>query len=148
MHGLYGCIWIADFFRREFPVFAATPMRSALLTTAVALSLDLQLDPLASLSGLFWRWNDALPEWFLSVPLVNYVAWFSAFTPFGYAYWALHDRLDLSESMRLGKLLTRIPNVVVTAGILFFGLMFVFECGFGGPTYRILGDFFTKILPY
>ncbi|MCL4236432.1 MAG: hypothetical protein KJ042_18165, partial [Deltaproteobacteria bacterium] len=82
----YACIWIAEFWRERFPTLKENVTLSALLTTTLAISLDLQLDPLASLSGVFWRWNEHLPPWFLSVPFVNYVAWFCAFLPFSYAY--------------------------------------------------------------
>ncbi len=144
----YACIWIAEFWRERIAALKGSVIGSALLTTTLAISLDLQLDPLASLSGVFWRWNEHLPPWFLSVPFVNYVAWFCAFLPFAYAYFLIQNRADLSTSMKNWHLLKLVPNVCVVAAIMFFGIMAVAEGGFSGPTYVILGEFFEKILPY
>ncbi|CAG0949072.1 hypothetical protein MYXO_00072 [Myxococcaceae bacterium] len=143
----YACIEIASRLRERLPFPLAAP-GSALLTTALALSLDLQLDPLASLSGVFWRWNDALPNGFLSVPFVNYLAWFCAFLPFSFAYFTIFDRSDLGEWSKVGRLLVSIPNVCVVAAILFFGSAAIVEGGFDGPTFRILREFFAKLAPY
>lgn len=144
---IYACVTIAGELRPRVP-FGGTTLGSALLTTALALSLDLQLDPLASLSGVFWRWNDQLPRWFLSVPFVNYLAWLCAFLPFSWAYFAIHDRRDLDSWAKVRRLLVAVPNVCVAAALLFFGISAVVEAGFSGPTYRILGEFFAKISPY
>ncbi|MCC6159135.1 MAG: FAD-binding oxidoreductase [Deltaproteobacteria bacterium] len=144
----YACIWIAEFWRERFPALKGSVIGSALLITTLAISLDLQLDPLASLSGVFWRWNEHLPPWFLSVPFVNYVAWFCAFLPFAYAYFLILNRTDLNASMKNWNLLKLVPNVCVIAALMFFGIMAVAEGGFSGPTYVILGEFIEKILPY
>lgn len=144
----YACIWIAEKFRDRFPALKSSVWGGAVLTTVLALSLDLQLDPLASLSGVFWRWNDALPAQFLSVPWANFIAWFSAFLPFAWIYFKIQSSPDLNPFMRNWRLLLSLPNVIAVAAVLFFGLSAVVECGFSGPTYQILGDFFTKILPY
>lgn len=144
---IYACTEIAEELRSHV-FFGETTLGAALLTTALALSLDLQLDPLASLSGVFWRWNDALPRWFLSVPFVNYLAWFCAFLPFSYAWFSISDRTELGSWTKVRWLLVRIPNVCVVAALLFFGISALVERGFSGPTYRILGETFEKIRPY
>jgi len=144
---IYACTEIAEELRSHVPL-GETTLGAALLTTALALSLDLQLDPLASLSGVFWRWNDALPRWFLSVPFANYLAWFCAFLPFSYAWFSISDRTEFGSWAKVRWLLVRIPNVCVVAALLFFGISAIVEGGFSGPTYRILGETFEKIRPY
>lgn len=144
---IYACTEIAGALRSHVP-FGETTLGAALLTTALALSLDAQLDPLASLSGVFWRWNELLPRWFLSVPFVNYLAWFCAFLPFSYAWFSIADRTELGSWTKARRLLVAIPNVCVVAALLFFGIAAIVEGGFSGPTYRILGETFSKIRPY
>jgi len=144
----YCCIWVAEYFREQFKWFRGSPLRSAFLTTCVALSLDIQLDPIASLSGVFWKWNDALPQWFLSVPFCNFAAWFGAFMPFAWAYFYLQERKDLNETQKNWKLFVHVPLIAVAAGIIWLLLMTIFEGGFSGPTYQILDAFFDKIIPY
>ncbi|MCB1154887.1 hypothetical protein KDL45_14625, partial [bacterium] len=144
----YACIWMTEFLIERFPTLRGSAVIAALTTTAIAISWDLQMDPLASLSGVFWKWNDLLPNWFLSVPFVNYVAWFSAFMPFAYIYH--HVVMDdwVTPRERNWRVFKQLPNVVVWAGILFFGIMFVAEMGFDGPAYRVLDQFLTHVIPY
>lgn len=144
----YCCIWLAEFVRDRVAWFQGSPLRSALLTTSIALSLDFQLDPLASLSGVFWRWNELLPPWFLGVPFCNFVAWFGAFLPFAWAYFYLIDRQDLSDTQKNWKLFVHVPLIAVIAGMIWLVFMTIFEGGFSGPTYQILQAFFDRILPY
>ncbi|MBM4395601.1 MAG: hypothetical protein FJ087_07920, partial [Deltaproteobacteria bacterium] len=66
------------------PWLARSVTRRAVATTLLALSLDAQLDPLASLSGVFWRWNELLPPGFLGVPWLNFAAWLGAFLPYAW----------------------------------------------------------------
>ncbi|MBZ0271329.1 carotenoid biosynthesis protein [bacterium] len=144
----YVCVWIAERFGERL-AFLKKPLPAAFLTTIVAISLDVQLDPVASLSGLFWQWNELLPKWFLTVPFANYLAWFCAFLPFSYAYFAAKATDGGPEPRVCNKRLAlSIPNVIAAATILFFGISFVVECGFGGPTYAVLNQFLDKIIPY
>jgi Carotenoid biosynthesis protein len=144
----YCCIWVAEYVREHVPWFAKSPLRAAFLTTAVAISLDIQLDPLASLSGVFWQWNTKLPEWFLSVPFCNYAAWFGAFLPFSWAYFYLLERKDLNELQKNWKLFVHVPLIAGIAGGIWLLLMTIFEGGFSGPTWQIIGEFFAHLAPY
>lgn len=144
----YICIWISNFFQKQIPWFKKTPIRAAFLTTAIALSLDFQLDPLASLSGVFWKWHDALPDWYLGVPFCNYAAWFGAFMPFAWAYYYLQDREDLTETQRNWKLLMHVPWIAILAGAIWLAIMTVYDGSFSGPTFQILYEFINKIMPY
>ena len=144
----YVCIWVARYVREQIPWFKGTPLRSAFLTTSVALSIDFQMDPLASLSGVFWKWNDRLPEWFLSVPFCNYAAWFGAFMPFAWAYFYLGERADLGPWQKNWKLFVHVPLIALIAGLIWLVLMTIFEGGFSGPTYQILDSCLDRIIPY
>jgi len=144
----YACIWIAEFFRERFPTFAVTPLRSALLATAIAIALDLQLDPLASLSGVFWKWNESQAPWFLGVPFCNYAAWFGAFISFAWAYFYVVERKDLTIFQKHLKLLAHVPLIAIIAGLIWMALMIIYDRGFSGPTFKILSEFFSKITPY
>lgn len=120
----------------------------ALTATAMALCLDAQLDPLASMSGVFWRWNELLPGAFLGVPLINFAAWFGAFLPFSYFLFRLRDREDLTVHQMNWELFLRVPLSCVLGGVLCFSVMAMWEGGFDGPSFQILGQFFSGLLPY
>jgi hypothetical protein len=80
-------ITMIEFFRARSPRLQASPALTALLTTALAISADAQLDPLASFPDMWWRWHEALPPWWFGVPFCNYAAWFGAFFAFSFAYF-------------------------------------------------------------
>lgn len=144
----YCCTWVTEFFRERWAWLRQTPLRSALFATAIALSLDAQLDPLASLSGVFWKWNELLPPWFLGVPFCNYAAWFGAFMPFSWAYFYIIERGDLNEWQKNWKLFVHIPLIALAAGVIWLVLMTLYEGGFDGPTYQILSAFLDRLFPY
>jgi len=130
------------------PWLKVTAWRRALVTTALALSMDAQLDPLASMSGVFWSWNESLPALLLGVPVLNYAAWFGAFLPFSYFVFSLKDREDLTPQGRNWELFLRVAWASVLGGVLCFGVMVIVEGGFDGPSFQILGDFARRLLPY
>jgi len=130
------------------PWLKVSAWRRALTTTALALSLDAQLDPLASMSGVFWRWNEALPPLLLGVPVINYAAWFGAFLPFSYFVFALQERKDLTPGRRNWELFLRVAWSALLGGVLCFGVMAIVEGGFDGPSFEILLDFTRRLMPY
>jgi len=130
------------------PELLKTPLARALTATVMALCLDAQLDPLASMSGVFWRWNELLPGAFLGVPLINFAAWFGAFLPFSYFLFKLRDRKDLTVHQMNWELFLRVPLSCLLGGVLCFGVMALWEGGFSGPSFQILGNFFGMLLPY
>lgn len=130
------------------PWLKATVWRRALATTLLALSLDAQLDPLASMSGVFWRWNEALPPAFLGVPIINYAAWFGAFLPYAWFVHAWMDRTDLPERRRNWEIFLRVSLASVQGGLICFGIMAIIEGGFDGPTFQILQKFSERMMPY
>ena len=150
---MYICSGIADMIAERLPSVRWTPTKLALMTTGVALALDSQLDPMASLSGIWWAWNPLLePAWF-GVPFLNYVAWFSAVLPFAYAYYLVRSRKQWSPRRQVKEMLYRVLPVAMIAAILNFGIMAVYEAvtghGLGsGPTFQIMHHFFNRILPY
>ncbi len=129
------------------PWLKVNAWRRAVVTTALALSMDAQLDPLASMSGVFWQWNETLPALLLGVPVLNYAAWFGAFLPFSYFVFALQDRDDLTPQRRNWELFLRVAWASVLGGTLCFGVMAIVEGGFDGPSYKILLDFAHHLLP-
>lgn len=149
---MYICSAIAEGIAARISSVNWTPIKLAFLTTAVALALDLQADPIASLSGIWWRWNELLPGFWFGVPMVNYVAWFSAVLPFAFGMHYL-NRKDFPPMMRNKQLFYRLLPIVLVACVLNFGLMAIWELMSGdgflnGPTYQILDQFFDKIWPY
>jgi len=142
-----------EYFRDLWPRLRGSLFLQALLATILAVTWDLFFDPFASLkiadgTSLFWHWNPKLPPVFLAEPLLNWVAWFSAFLPFSYAYFYFSSREDLTPGRMNWQILIYIPVVCVAAAILNFGIMAILEGGFDGPTFQILGDFWAKIKPY
>ena len=128
------------------PWLGKTAWRRALATTMLALSLDAQLDPLASMSGVFWRWNELLPPVLLGVPVINYAAWFGAFLPYSYFVYKTLDRDDWSPKQKNLQLLLRVPLAAGLGGAICFTLMAVAEGGISGPTFIILEQFVRGIL--
>ena len=144
----YVTVAVVEQLAQWVPRLGATAWHKAFLTTILALSLDAQLDPLASMSGVFWRWNELLPPAFLGVPVINFAAWFGAFLPFSYFLYAVQERKDLSAPRRNYELFLRVAWASVLGGCLCFGVMAVIEGGFDGPTFRILGEFADRLAPY
>ncbi len=138
----YCGVWIAGAFGRFFPWLGSTPMRLAAVASVVALCVDVQLDPVASLDGVYWKWNSLLPRWFLSVPFCNFAAWIGAYPLFAWAYFSLQRVKDLTEDQRNWRLLARVPVLAVAGGLIWLALMTVYEVGTSGPTYQILGEYF------
>ena len=130
------------------PWLKASVWRRTWATTLLALSLDAQLDPLASMSGVFWRWNDALPPAFLGVPVINYAAWFGAFLPYSWFVYAWLDRVDLTERERNWQIFLRVSLASLLGGLLCFGIMALAEGGVDGPTFQILTKFSDRLMPY
>lgn len=150
--GIYCMAAFTGFFTSLLPGLKRSVLAQALLMTLLALSLDLSFDSYASLkvaenSSLFWHWNPRLPAFFLGVPINNYVAWFSAFFPFSYAYFKLAKRKDLTPAMMNWKLFLWILPILFAAMVLNMVIMAVVEGGFSGPTFQIFRDFILKVWP-
>lgn len=122
--------------------------RRAFAATALALCMDAQLDPLASMSGVFWRWNELLPPAFLGVPLINFAAWFGAFLPYTWLMFRVTDRTEWKPREQNWELFVRIALAAVLGGILCFGIMAIWEGGLDGPTFQILEAFTDRLMPY
>jgi len=151
----YCATQIAEYIRDLFPRWNPSVLAMALLTTAIALSLDAQIDPLASLSGIWWKWHDlyysaqyAKYSFYLGVPIINYVAWFSAFLPFSYAYFWAYSQPHWNARERNWQLFLRGHIILIVAGVINFSLMAMIEGGFSGPTYQILDEFVSRVMPY
>lgn len=131
--------WAAE---RCVPGMTRYPVLMALVATLAALSIDLQMDPVATAAGV-WTWHDALPAGPMGVPMVNFVAWFSAVLPFS---WVLFQRAknhnvtgyDIADMPHCRWMWTQIPFVLAVAVVLFFTIMAVFEGGLDGPTFVVL----------
>lgn len=131
-----------------WPKLGASVWGRAFAATAMALCLDAQLDPLASMSGVFWRWNELLPQAFLGVPFINFAAWTGAFLPFSYMLFKILDREDLTLLQKNWEVFLRVPLATLWGGVVCFGLMAIWEGGFSGPSFQILADFSERLLPY
>lgn len=144
----YICIWLAEYLGDKLRFVRGRPLALALLTALIALSLDLQIDPLASLSGLWWKWDPRLPGWWLGVPFINYVAWFAAFMPFAAGYFYYRQREDLSPWRRNFRLLVWVPWLVIICLAIGMPIIMLTEGGIDGPAFRIAFEFWDKIMPY
>ncbi|HPQ71380.1 MAG TPA: carotenoid biosynthesis protein [bacterium] len=144
----YICIWLAEYLGDKLRFVRGRPLRLALLTTAIALSLDMQIDPLASLSGLWWKWDPRLPGFWLGVPFINYVAWAAAFLPFAFAYFYYKGREDLSPWRRNRRLLLWVPWMVLICLAIGMPIIILAERGISGPSFQIAFEFWDKIMPY
>ncbi len=144
----YATVAVVQHLTNWIPWLAKGVWRRAVATTALALSLDAQLDPLASMSGVFWRWDATLTHHFFGVPAINFAAWFGAFLPFSYFVYKIMDRKDWTWQRRNYELLLRIPLAALCGGLLCFAIMAGVEGGFDGPTFQLMGSFFDRLFPY
>ena len=144
----YLAIWITESLSARSAYLRKGVLLPALMATAVAISIDLQVDPMASLSGVWWSWDPRLEPWFLGVPFINYASWFGAFVPFCYAYFYYKKREDYSPGRRNFEIFIRLHYIILISGVISFGIMFLYEGGTGGPTFEILRDFLDRVLPY
>jgi Carotenoid biosynthesis protein len=147
------CIWLIEFFRERSPRLQASAALSALATTALAISADAQLDPLASFPGMWWQWNELLPPFWFGVPFCNYAAWFGAFFAFSFAYYRIFDRQDLSIWQKNWNIFLYVPSVTLLAGFVWLGLMLVWETiipqgDLSYPTVHILWETYAGWWPY
>lgn len=141
----YAVVGLVEQLARWMPWLSKGVARRAFLATAAALSLDAQLDPMASMSGVFWHWNETLPAGFLGVPIVNFAAWFGAFLPWSWCLFRVQD----AEGEGAGgnrTLLLCIPFAAAVGGSLCFEVMALVE-GVRGPSLQILFDFVFRFLP-
>ena len=143
----YVAVWIAEFIGSRIKFLAGKPILLALLATIVGVTLDLQIDPLASLSGLWWKWDPRLPGWWLGVPFLNYAAWFSAFLPFCYAYFYYESKKDMTDWQRAYQILVRVPWMLPACIALGAPLMLLYE-GVRGPAFQIMLEFLKRVHPY
>jgi uncharacterized membrane protein len=149
---LFCCVWTAK--RLDGGAAAASPktsaLRMALLTTAIAVSLDLQIDALASLPDVFWKWNALLPPVWFGVPFCNFAAWFGAIFVFAHLYFVQSARPGLTEERRNFKLLIAVPAMAGLAAIIWILLMLPYDAvhragGVPFPTLRILDSFLHRL---
>jgi uncharacterized membrane protein len=143
----YIITWVTWELQGHIPALTRVPIVSALVAVAAALCFDFQIDPIATAVG-FWQWHPTLDDGWLGVPLLNYVAWGAAVFPFA---WLLFRR-EHQQALAPGGItapdqrrwmLIMIPLALLVAAVLFFSGMTLVEGGFSGPTFIILGEFFT-----
>ena len=144
----YVTVAVVDQLTEWIPWLGEGVWRRTFATTALALSMDAQLDFLASMSGVFWRWNEFLPPVLLGVPVINYAAWFGAFVPFSFLVFSVRENKNWSKGHANWELFLRVAWSSVLAGSLCFAIMAVVEGGFDGPTFQIMEKFFDRLLPY
>ena len=147
---LFASVWTAERLIGPGPWLKRPILKLALLATAIAVSVDLQIDPLASLPGVFWRWNELLPPFWFGVPFCNYAAWFGAIFVFALFYFAEDRRPGMSPRRRNLRLLALVPAMAVLAGLLWLLVMLGFEAVrgpdvFASPTATILGRFLKAL---
>jgi len=132
--------WTTVFYPAIFVIDALLPGRSkiyrAVSASMIGLFIDLQVDPVATASGL-WSWNPDLPAGFLGVPILNFVSWFWAVAVFAYAYYFVMEKSFWSAQKKIGVLVLLIPVCQAAAGLGLFGTMAALE-GFSGPSWKIL----------
>lgn len=151
------CLWVVEYFRARTTVLRRSALLSSLLTTLLALSMDGQLDPMASFPGFFWHWHALLPAWWFGVPFCNYAAWFGAFFAFSYIYYRVFENETAGIWHKNWRLLIYVPSIAVFAGLVWFALMMFWELfvpqlvdgrEVAFPTIRILQETLVNLWPY
>jgi uncharacterized membrane protein len=146
---LYMATFVVWQLRKWLPRLRKHHWLSGLLVGVTATMLDLQIDPLATASGA-WVWDDSLPAWFHGVPLVNFVAWVCALTPFAWAMFRAQDRLAIADGgvwtkAALKQMVVAVPGALVMAALMFMISIGLLE-GINGPSWTLLNRFTASLV--
>ncbi len=115
---VYVSIHMTEHFARELGRgWIAIAVRST-IAAAVALSIDLQVDPAATYCG-WWVWHPELGTELLGVPAVNFIAWFAAMFPFFWAYFWYTGHPEYAVRVRLKPMCVSVGLALAAAGVLF-----------------------------
>lgn len=107
-----------------------------LLIAIIATSWDLHIDPISTGLGL-WTWHELLPEWYLGVPMLNFMSWMTAVFVYGLGYTYIHRHTSWNDRQKIIAMFVMIPILLVAAAIINFTLCGIIE-GFDGPTWQVL----------
>lgn len=119
----------------EHVTSTATPVwLRTTIAVAVGIGMDLQIDPLAVHCG-WWEWHQSLPSFHHGVPLINYISWGCALTPFSWHYFAMLRR-QVSERRRALLTLACVPLYLAVSGALELAATLLF-CGPASPGMRL-----------
>ena len=146
---LYMATFVVWRMRDWLPWLRRSAALSALAVGAFATMLDLQIDPIATAAGC-WVWHESLPGWFHQVPLVNFVAWMCALTPFAYVMFRLQDRFALRDNAHWTRRqllvgLAVVPATLTLAALAFMAVTVVLE-GAHGPSWTLLYEFTARAM--
>ena len=146
---LYMSTFVVWRLRTWLPTLRESNLLSAVLVAFGAMLLDLQIDPLATAAGC-WVWDSSLPPFFHGVPLVNFVAWMCALTPFAWLQFRWQDKARIRDGGRwamrdIWAMTIRAPYALGVAFILWGISMAALE-GFAGPSWGIMYRFTGIVL--
>jgi uncharacterized membrane protein len=135
--------------REWVPALKRSALGSGVLVGVFATMLDLQIDPIATLTGC-WVWDASLPPWFHGVPQVNFVAWLCALVPFAWVMFRVQDREGVEDlgpwsRRQLLVALAFVPYALVIALIAFMTSTALLE-GTTGPSWSLLAAFTQRVV--
>lgn len=136
--------YFSDHLSREISKLARltqSVFTKAIMTTLIALSLDIQLDPVATAMG-WWVWNPVLKDTFLGVPIINFVAWFYAVLPFALFIYLIESQTHWTERRKLIALVAAIPIMCVIEAVGVISTMTILSpAGLLDPPVWVVGIF-------
>lgn len=138
---LYMATFLVWKLREYVPALRRSTVLSAFAVGGFATMLDLQIDPVATAAGC-WVWHESLPGWFHGVPLVNFIAWMCALTPFAYVMFRLQAVLGIRDgatwsTRHLKVAMAMVVPTLTLAALVFMATTFVVE-GVNGPSWKLL----------
>jgi uncharacterized membrane protein len=145
---LYMATFVVWKLRGWLPWLKRSTVLSAIAVGALATMLDLQIDPIATAAGC-WVWHSSLPGWFHGVPLVNFIAWLCALTPFAYVMFRVQEVLGLKDGAEwngraLQTALIAVGPTLVLSLVTFLVATLVVE-GPNGASWSLLYDFTSRL---
>ena len=144
----YVSVWMTQTITRRVPAISKSTIGMALFTSLFAVSLDFQIDPMASLYGTWWSWDPRLPGWFLGVPFVNFAAWFVAFLPFCIVYYHYSKQEHLTPWQKNLRILLWVPWMLPALLLLGYLLVIIRQGGLYGTEMQIFLEFIRRVMPY
>jgi uncharacterized membrane protein len=135
--------------REWLPWLREHALLSGVLVGVFATMLDLQIDPIATVTGC-WVWDASLPPWFHGVPQVNFVAWLCALVPFAWVMFRVQARQGVKDlgswtSLQLLVALAFVPYALVLALLAFMTSTALLE-GVDGPSWNLLATFAGRVV--
>jgi len=137
---VYVSVHVTEILAKELGRSTLAITVKTVIATAIALSIDMQVDPAAAYYG-WWVWHSDLGMDILGVPAINFIAWFSAMFPFFWAYFWCTSRPEYAGRAHIKPMVISTSVALAAAAVLVVCLTLVL-LGTDSASWRLLVNAF------